>query len=271
MTDAAKQTAVLPLNHADTVFVLPSAPVDGKAGFALKQRLLQGFPDGRAPYVKADGPLETPCWLWLGATHAKGYAVRWIDNRRVTVHRALVGPLADGEDAHHLCQVRRCVNPEHIQRISKADHARLHRGGDTALDVALVLLARHPRLSPAAIAGFSGHTRSAVHAALRRAEHRGLVRRVTVGEYVLADNMAELERLIVAQARDMRDGHRVSRPGVSSLDAMHSYGEGPEPLVVTWPHHGTETGYQRGCRLPCCRDAHAHYRRERRARGVEAS
>jgi hypothetical protein len=164
--------------------VPPTSPVDGEA---VKTRLLQVFPDGKPPYLEADGPLDTPCWLWLGSTHLKGYALRWVDNKRLTVHRELVGPLTDAEEAHHLCEVRRCVNPAHVQRVTKAEHARIHRGGRTALEDALELLARYSRLSPAAIADLSGQPRSAVSSALGRATRSGHVRRVGVGEYVLSE------------------------------------------------------------------------------------
>jgi hypothetical protein len=186
MTRQSERPAI-PLQATSASSELPSAPVKGEANSALKTRLLQDFPDGRAPYGVADGPLDTPCWLWLGATHPKGYAMRWIDNRRVTVHREIVGPLNDDEDAHHRCHARRCVNPAHIERLTKADHSRLHRGGRTALDDALELLALQPRLGPAAISRFSGQSRKAVNQALRRAERRGVVRRVALGEYVLVE------------------------------------------------------------------------------------
>jgi hypothetical protein len=131
-------------------------------------------------YRKAQG-------LWLGSTHPKGYACRWVDGKRVTVHRELVGPLEVDQDAHHVCGNVRCVNPAHVEVLSRADHMRRHFGDRVALDDALELLAEHPRLTPAAIARMSGRPRKAVCAALRRAHRSGLVSRVGQGEYVLAE------------------------------------------------------------------------------------
>lgn len=58
--------------------VLPSAPVVGEA----KPPVLQDFPGGRAAYAEIVTVLNTPCWLWQGATHPKGYACRELSLER---------------------------------------------------------------------------------------------------------------------------------------------------------------------------------------------
>lgn len=37
--------------------------------------------------------------------------------------------------------------------------------------------------------------------------------------------------------------------------------------VIRPDQHGTQTGYQYGCRDACCREAHKHYRKGLRAEG----
>lgn len=142
--------------------------------------------------MTAPGPLGTPCWIWQGRVTTKGYAQRSIDGRRLTVSRAVLEatlgrPLAADEHAHHRCETKRCVNPEHLEPLTTEGHALAHHTGDrTALQDALELLAQHPRMSPATIARFSGHPPKAVAMALWRAERSGVVRRLARGEYEVA-------------------------------------------------------------------------------------
>lgn len=64
------------------------------------------------------------CWLWLGAHSAKGYGQIRTDNGGPTmsVHRAVWehvnGPVPEGLELDHLCHVRNCVNPAHLQAVT---------------------------------------------------------------------------------------------------------------------------------------------------------
>jgi hypothetical protein len=60
------------------------------------------------------------CWLWDGRLNRSGHArVHW---RRPVLHRELwellVGPIPDGLVLDHLCRVRRCVNPLHLEPVT---------------------------------------------------------------------------------------------------------------------------------------------------------
>lgn len=176
-----------PANRAKSVVRSADIP---RLGRSENYALLQDFPGKSPAYAAVEGPLDTPCWAWLHAKTRKGYGFRWVDNRRVTVHRELVGPIGSDEDAHHLCGVPGCVNPDHIQRISKAAHARLHQGGRTAYDDIADMLVCRPGLTPAEIAAATGHSRMAVNAALHRAYYSGRVRRLGAGRYELVEAAA---------------------------------------------------------------------------------
>src|ERR1035437_2335049 len=60
------------------------------------------------------------CWLWVGAKSPNGYG-RWGDN--LYAHRVawenLVGSIADGLHMDHLCRVRLCVNPDHLETVAQ--------------------------------------------------------------------------------------------------------------------------------------------------------
>lgn len=66
------------------------------------------------------------CWEWQGCTTG-GYGSLTIRNRTATAHRwawtLLVGPIPDGIQLDHLCRVRHCVNPDHLELVTPEAHA----------------------------------------------------------------------------------------------------------------------------------------------------
>lgn len=68
------------------------------------------------------------CWLWTGATARNGYGQVGIDGRTRSAHRvsyeALVGPIPDGLVIDHLCRVRHCVNPDHMEPVTSGENTR---------------------------------------------------------------------------------------------------------------------------------------------------
>lgn len=65
------------------------------------------------------GPHPKGCWLWTGAIQRDGYAHCTINRKTISSHRIayeqLVGPIQEGMDLLHSCDVRRCVNPAHLR------------------------------------------------------------------------------------------------------------------------------------------------------------
>jgi hypothetical protein len=73
---------------------------------------------------------ERGCWLWRGSTHRNtGYAQ--VGSRTKTLHRRM-RELLEGREAnfllqaHHRCEVPRCVNPFHIEFATVKRHIALH-------------------------------------------------------------------------------------------------------------------------------------------------
>lgn len=70
-------------------------------------------------YVDASGP----CWLWQGYRTHDGYG-RFNIRRGLArgAHRfswtTLVGEIPDGMQIDHLCRVRHCVNPDHLEVVT---------------------------------------------------------------------------------------------------------------------------------------------------------
>jgi hypothetical protein len=74
--------------------------------------------------------VETGCWLWTAYTDPAGYgriATSAQPNpelaHRVS-YRLYVGPIPEGLTLDHLCRVRRCVNPAHLEPVTLAENKR---------------------------------------------------------------------------------------------------------------------------------------------------
>lgn len=73
---------------------------------------------------------QTPsgCWPWLGALTSGGYGSVGVDSAVKTAHRVvyelLVGPVPEGLDLDHLCRNRWCVNPDHLEPVTRPENVR---------------------------------------------------------------------------------------------------------------------------------------------------
>ena len=71
---------------------------------------------------------DAGCWLWTGHCYGNGYAAMSWQGRQQLLHRLsyeqLVGPIPDGMEIDHLCRKRNCVNPEHLEPVSRRENVR---------------------------------------------------------------------------------------------------------------------------------------------------
>lgn len=77
---------------------------------------------------------KTPtCWLWTGATSEKGYGHFGAGGRSRLAHRVayelIVGVIPEGLTIDHLCRVRNCVNPDHLEPVTGAENTRRGHAG----------------------------------------------------------------------------------------------------------------------------------------------
>jgi hypothetical protein len=80
-------------------------------------------------YIEAPLGHDTPCWLWQLTTSDQGYGLeRTRSGRMVKAHRvyyeAQHGPVPLGLQLDHLCRVRHCVNPDHLEPVTGAENVR---------------------------------------------------------------------------------------------------------------------------------------------------
>lgn len=86
------------------------------------------------PGARFDALIEvderTGCWLWTGAISDTGYGNFWVLGGTVLAHRysyARTRFLPFWLTLDHLCRVRRCVNPDHLEPVTQAENTRRAR------------------------------------------------------------------------------------------------------------------------------------------------
>lgn len=85
--------------------------VDGVPGY-LAARLITPRPD---------------CWIWSGETD-RGYPKFIIGGVKKRIHRVIYemlrGPIPEGMTLDHLCRVRACCNPDHLEPVTSLENFR---------------------------------------------------------------------------------------------------------------------------------------------------
>lgn len=81
--------------------------------------------------------VDDGCWLWHAGLNDAGYGQinsGGSRGRPLRAHRVLyellVGPIPDGLVIDHLCRNRACVNPSHMEPVTRGENVRRGVGGE---------------------------------------------------------------------------------------------------------------------------------------------
>jgi hypothetical protein len=94
----------------------------------LPSRFIMGHSSSpfRTDRPKWDVDPNTGCWLWSGALNEFGYGITGSKRWGYLAHRAsyarFVGPIPEGLELDHLCRVRRCINPDHLEPVTHREN-----------------------------------------------------------------------------------------------------------------------------------------------------
>jgi len=68
----------------------------------------------------------TDCWTWTGAVSNRSYGSIFYQGRMQKAHRVMwelnFGPVPKGLELDHLCRNRLCINPNHLEPVTRAEN-----------------------------------------------------------------------------------------------------------------------------------------------------
>jgi len=71
---------------------------------------------------------EAGCWLYMGTVGKLGYAQTTVGRKHLLPHRVMFEhykhSIPSGMQVDHLCRVRSCVNPHHLEAVTKSENVR---------------------------------------------------------------------------------------------------------------------------------------------------
>ena len=70
------------------------------------------------------------CWIWRGRIAPNGYGRLGSKYAHRVMYELHVGPIPTGLDVDHLCRVRHCVNPRHLEPVTRSENLRRGKSGE---------------------------------------------------------------------------------------------------------------------------------------------
>ncbi len=120
-----------------------SLPKMHKSGMEQKEKRNRTHRDTVTAIVMQTKPwcvAKNGCWIWTRSIFKNGYGQATGSLAHRIVYEAIKGPIPPGKCIDHLCRIRACVNPDHMESVTHAINNR--RGNATKLTAEKVVLIR---------------------------------------------------------------------------------------------------------------------------------
>ena len=124
-------------------------------------------------YHEEDCGYKMPCWIWDRRYSKWGYGQkREVDgcpttNAHIVYWERKNGPVPDGHELHHMCEVRACVNPDHVTPLTRQVHGQITKGKLSPKDVLEIRDLRRWGMGQQAVADFYAVSRPTISMAER--------------------------------------------------------------------------------------------------------
>jgi HNH endonuclease len=73
------------------------------------------------------------CWLWIAAVTHDGYGRFKLNKTHVLSHRfayeQIKGTIPKGMQLDHLCKIKHCLNPEHLEPVTPQENSKRGNSG----------------------------------------------------------------------------------------------------------------------------------------------
>ena len=91
-------------------------------------------PTAEARFWMKVNKIETGCWEWTGAKFRDGYGLFYVASHgNIGAHRfsyrLAYGDIPEGLQLDHLCRVRHCVRPDHLEPVTVQENIRRGMAG----------------------------------------------------------------------------------------------------------------------------------------------
>jgi hypothetical protein len=91
-------------------------------------RLPAKFWDKVVPGYQPQPHMDSVCWIWIAAETSRGYGCWAVQGKPTSTHRityeTFVAPIPEGLTIDHLCRVKLCCNPAHLEAVTQAENNR---------------------------------------------------------------------------------------------------------------------------------------------------
>lgn len=87
-------------------------------------------------YIEEDRGYSSKCWIWQKATntdpktggigHGHVFDGEKMRPAHIVYYERKYGRVPEGHELHHLCEQKPCVNPDHVNPVTDAEHKQSH-------------------------------------------------------------------------------------------------------------------------------------------------